>query len=133
MRMLQKNKTRLWYALYSDEVPVTEIDDDGTVLKTGETKPGYTAPVMFYGNIALSGGESEAVEFGLNLSDYSAKLVLSKGRIPIDETSLIWEKKPIVNEDGTADEKTADYTVVKVAPSKNVDKFALQKRVKNHG
>lgn len=133
MRMLQKNKERLWYALYSDEIPVTEIDDDGTVLKTGEMKSGYSEPVMFYANIALSGGESEAVEFGLNLSDYSAKIVLSKDRIPIDETSLVWEKQPILNEDGTVDAKSADYTVVKVAPSKNVDKFALQKRVKNHG
>ena len=47
--------------------------------------------VSFFGNIAMSGGEAEAVEFGLNVGDYEAVLLVDKNSLPIDETSLIWQ------------------------------------------
>lgn len=142
MRTLAKNKQKMYYALQIGEVPVYETDADGNIIyitvdgekipvETGETKIGYGNPVEFFGNIAMSGGESEAVEFGLNLGDYSAVLVVDKGLLPIDETSRIWHTtEPTMNADGTVDEFTADYYVVKVSPSLNVDKFVLQKVIK---
>lgn len=142
MRTLQKNKQKMYYALQIGEVPVYETDEDGNIVyievdgeqipvETGETKIEYGEPVEFLGNIAMSGGESEAVEYGLNLSDYSAVLVVDKGLIPIIEASRIWHNtKPVMNPDGTVNEFTADYTVVKVSPSLNVDKFVLKKEVK---
>lgn len=142
MRTLAKNKQKMYYALQIGEVPVYETDADGNIIyitvdgekipvETGETKIGYGNPVEFFGNIAMSGGESEAVEFGLNLGDYSAVLVVDKGLLPINETSRIWHTtEPTMNADGTVDEFTADYYVVKVSPSLNVDKYVLQKVVK---
>ena len=135
MRMARVNKQKMHYALYGKEVPIydyyTDSEGNKIPLDTGETKITYENPVEFFGNIALSGGESEAVEFGLNLADYEAILVVAKNTLPIDETSRIWHNtEPTYNEDGTVDELSADYTVVKVSPSLNVDKFVLKKVVK---
>ena len=137
MRTSNKNKQTLYYALQSDEkLPIYDgfyTDEDGNQyhLDTGEKEYVYLEPVAFKGNIAMSGGESEAAEFGLNLSDYNAVLVMNKSEIPITETSLIWfENKPVYNDDGRVDEHSADYTVVKISPSLNVDKFVLKKVVK---
>ena len=135
MRMARVNKQKMHYALYGKEVPIydyyTDSEGNKIPLDTGETKITYENPVEFFGNIALSGGESEAVEFGLNLADYEAVLVMTKNTLPIDETSRIWHNtEPTYNEDGTVNEVSADYTVVKVSPSLNVDKFVLKKVVK---
>lgn len=135
MRMARVNKQKMHYALYGKEVPIydyyTDSEGNKIPLDTGETKITYENPVEFFGNIALSGGESEAVEFGLNLADYEAVLVMAKNTLPIDETSRIWHNtEPTYNEDGTVNELSADYTVVKVSPSLNVDKFVLKKVVK---
>ena len=135
MRMSKKNQQKMHYALYGIEVPIYDYytDEDGNKipLDTGETEVTYGAPVEFYGNIAFSGGEAEAREFGLNLADYEAVLVVSKGLLPIDETSLIWHTtEPKFDANGNVDEHSADYTVVKVSPSLNVDKFVLKKVVK---
>lgn len=135
MMMLNRNKQKMYYALYGKEVPIYDyyIDSEGNEipLETGETKIVYENPVEFLGNISLSGGESEAVEFGLNLADYEAILVVAKNTLPINETSRIWHNtEPTYNEDGTVNESSADYKVVKVSPSLNVDKFVLKKIVK---
>ena len=135
MRMARVNKQKMHYALYGKEVPIydyyTDSEGNKIPLDTGETKITYENPIEFLGNISLSGGESEAVEFGLNLADYEAVLVMAKNTLPIDETSRIWHNtEPTYNEDGTVDEFSADYTVVKVSPSLNVDKFVLKKVVK---
>ena len=135
MRMARVNKQKMHYALYGKEVPIydyyTDSEGNKIPLDTGETKITYENPVEFFGNIALSGGESEAVEFGLNLSDYEAVLVMAKNTLPIDETSRIWHNtEPTYNEDGIVNELSADYTVVKVSSSLNVDKFVLKKVVK---
>lgn len=121
------------YPLEEGRENIVYIRVDGIMVpvESGEPIFGYDNAIQFSGNIAMSGGEAEAREFGLNLGDYSAVLVLAKGSIPIDETSVIWyESKPQYNEDGTVDEHTADYTVVKYAPSINVDRYALKKVVK---
>ena len=132
----------MWYALRDTEIPVYERDENGNVIyidvdgvqvavEAGGTDTGYGSLTEFYGNIAMSGGESQAAEFGLDLSQYSAVLVVPRGLLPIDETSVIWHTtEPKINGDGMVDEHTADYTVVKCSPSINVDKYILQKVVK---
>lgn len=134
----------MYYALYKESEPIyvldengekiiSYIDEDGNIYyeETGEVRNFYDKPVEFFGNISLSGGESEAVEYGLDLSQYSAILVTAKGLIPIDETSRIWyTTEPVIKEDGTIDEFSADYTVVKLSPSLNTDKYILQKVIK---
>jgi len=132
----------MYYALFDKEIPVYDLDEDGNIkyieidgvmvpVETGETRIVYSNPVPFKGNIAMSGGESQSSEFGLNLSDYSAVLVSDKGLLPINETSRIWnESEPVYGTDGRVDEHSADYTVVKLSPSLNSDRFILKKVVK---
>lgn len=135
MRTLNKNKQKMYYANQDREVPITETyyDDEGNAyeLDTGETKLVYGEPVEFDGNIAMSGGEAEAQEFGLNLADYEAVLVVDKNTLPIDETSRIWHTSEPTNDDeGYTDEYSADYRIVKISPSLNFDKYVLKKVVK---
>lgn len=136
MRTLNKNAQKMYYANQDRVVPIYEYyeDEDGNMmpLDTGETKLVYGEPIEFKGNISLSnGGEVEVQEFGLNLGDYSAILVVSKDYIPLSETSLIWHTtEPTKDIDGNTNEFSADYRVVKVSDSLNVSKYALQKVVK---
>ena len=136
MRTLNKNTQTKYYANQDRNVPIYEYyeDEDGNMipLDTGETKLVYGEPIEFKGNISLSnGGEVEVQEFGLNLGDYSAILVVGKDYIPLTETSLIWHTtEPTKDIDGNTNEFSADYRVVKVSDSLNVSKYALQKVVK---
>lgn len=131
MRTLNKNKQKMYYATLVDTIQEEYIDEDGNRYPTGEPKNIYSEPVEFYGNIAMSGGESEAVEFGIDLSQYEAILVVSKNTLPITETSLIWRAtEPTKGIDGNTDEYSADYRIVKISPSLNFDKYVLRKVVK---
>lgn len=144
MRTLWKNQQKMYYSLLIGEVPIYELDENGKpkvaytddegniyYIETGETELEYSEPVSFFGNISMSGGESEAVEYGLNLADYSAVLVVDKGILPITETSLIWHTSPPSHKsDGNIDRFSADYSVVKVNPSLNEEKYILKKIVK---
>lgn len=139
MRTSNKNKQTLYYALQSDEkLPIYDgfyTDEDGNQypLDTGEKEYVYLEPVAFKGNIAMSGGESEAQEFGIDVSGYDAILITGKDLIPIDETSLIWFESEVVyenEEEKIPDEFSADYKVLAVKPSLNVSKYILGRRVK---
>lgn len=142
--MLEKNKQDLKYALQVGEVPIYERDEEGNIIyidvdgqkvpvETGETEIGYDKPVDFRGNIAMSGGEAEAKSFGVDISEYDAVLLMEKGRIPIDETSLIWHMSEVkyADEQNTiVDKKSADYTVKRVQPSLNFTRYLLKRVVK---
>lgn len=136
MRNLNKNKQPMYYALQEKSI-MTESgyyeDEEGNryPLYEGEREYVYGTPVQFSANISMSGGESEADEFGLNKSDYNAVLVVEKGVLPITETSLIWfETEPTYDDNGYVDEHSADYSVVKISPSLNSVKYVLKKLVK---
>lgn len=141
MRTLARNKQKMYYSLYLGQEPeyvldengmkvVEFVDEEGNVYyeETGNYIDVYSQPVIFYGNIAMSGGESEAVEFGLNLGDYEAVLLMDKNTLPIDETSLIWHKNEPT--EVVVKKEHADYTIVKLSPSLNQDKYVLKAVVK---
>ena len=144
MRLLRKNKQKMKYSLQIGEVPIYERDEEGNIIyieidgqkvpvETGETEIGYSNPVEFMGNIAMSGGEAEAKSFGVDISEYDAVLLMEKGRIPIDETSLIWHMSEVkyADEQNTiVDKKSADYTVKRVQPSLNFTRYLLKRVVK---
>lgn len=124
MRCLKKNKQKLYYALYQSSTEVTtgqSITVDGKTIpvEVGATTKTYGNPVEFYGNISMSGGNVYETEYGIDISSYSAVLVMNKDEIPIDEHSLIWHTSPTTDK--------ADYKVVKVVPSLNVSKYLLQR------
>lgn len=142
MRMLDKNKQKLFYALQIGTKPIYETDDDGGIVyinvdgepipvETGDKEVVYSEPVEFFANIATSGGESEAVAYGVSTSDYEATITLPKDLLPLTETSLIWQNtEPQYNADGTVNPKSADYTIVKISPSLNNVKYVLKEIVK---
>lgn len=135
MRTLNKNKQKMYYALQDKTMPIYEIytDEDGNEyqLDTGETKLVYSEPIAFEGNIAMSGGEAEAVEYGVNLADYQAILVVGKNTLPLTETSRIWlNTEPTKDIYGNTNEFSADYSIVKISPSINFDRYVLKKVVK---
>lgn len=135
MMMLNQNKQKMYYANQDKIVPIYEeyTDEDGNtyLLDTGETELVHGEPIEFYGNIAMSGGEAEAVEFGLNLADYEAVLLVSKNTLPLNEQSRIWHtSEPTKDDKGYTDEYSADYRIIKISPSLNFDKYVLKKVVK---
>lgn len=144
MRTLTRNQQNMKYALMVGEMPEYELDAEGNIVyievdgelvpvETGGTVTEYSTPTSFRGNISMSGGEAQAKEYGIDVSQYDAVLVLKKGAIPITETSLIWHLSEPKYKDSAnmmLDEKSADYTVKRVAPSINFDKYLLQRIVK---
>lgn len=144
MRTLNKNTIRMWYALHRESEDIYKLDEHGNKIvvyvdesttppteyyeKVGHTKEGYSAPVEFYGNIAFNkSGEAETTEFGVSLADYEADVTVSKNYLPIDETSLLWIHEPLVDGDGYAVERDADYKVLKISSSLNECKYLLAK------
>lgn len=132
------------YSLQDGRVPIYEYDENGDIVyievdgqkipvETGEYETGYSAPVDFMGNISMSGGEAEAKEFGMDIGDFDAVIVLEKDAIPITETSIIWHTSPVKYKDEQntiVDSKSADYAVKRVSPSLNFTKVLLQRSVK---
>lgn len=142
MRSLKKNKQKLWYSTYADQITLYKRDENGEIeyIDDGEgnqipieigTKAGYDSPVSFYANISMSSGEAKQEEYGFDIGSYEAVIVTTDKSLPIDELSLIWHTtEPIINADGTVDETTADYSVIAVKPSLNSVKYLLKKVAK---
>lgn len=122
MRDLLSNTKPLWYALYSEKVPI--MDENGDY--TGEDAPGYSEPVKFRANISPARGNSESDVFGASL-DYSKTISTANMTLPIDEYSLIWDKEPEKKLDGTIDFDKAPYKVVAVARGLCHVKYAIKK------
>lgn len=148
MRCLKKNKQNMYYSLLLGETPIYALDEHGNkqidwideetgevhYIEKGSNMNLYSVPVQFKGNIAMSGSDVDRTEFGVSEANYEAVLVMTKGEIPITETSLIWFQTPPTTKDVEgvtyADDSTADYRVLKVSPSLNVDRYILDKVVK---
>ena len=144
MRLLRKNMQPMKYSLQDGRVPSYERDENGDIVyiegegkkvpvETGEYETGYSSPVDFMGNISMSGGEAEAKEFGMDIGDFDAVIVLEKDAVPLTETSIIWHASPVKYKDEQntiVDSKSADYAVKRVSPSLNFTKVLLQRIVK---
>ena len=146
MMMLNQNKQELKYSTFLGEQQLYVLDDEGNPIveyvdeegniyyqETGETELVYSEPVPFYANISMSGGESQTQEYGVDISNYDAILVLNKNEVPITETSLIWYTSEVGYKDAletNVDPNTADYKVLAVKPSLNTLKIILGAIVK---
>lgn len=130
-RTLRRNKKPLKYSNLVVVEGKNIVDNDGNVLDTGESRKVYSTPIDFKANIVQSGnGQAEMYEFGLNLADFNAVIIVGKDTLPITEGSLIWENSvPITDTQGYAKKSSADYIVVKHSPTPNVDKFILKRLV----
>lgn len=163
MRTLRKNTQPLKYALQIGEIPEFETDEDGNIkydgytdddgnffpyidengnkiaFPTGKYEVAYGEVTPFLASISMSGGEAEAVEYGLSTADYSAVLVFEKGEVPLKEGALIWhtsepqlkhiegiEVNGVVLDGDCPIRESADYYVVSVRESLNFTKIILQ-------
>ena len=145
MRTLKKNKQTLYYANQIGTTPIFQLDEDGNkivytdddgneyFLETGEYEPLYGPAYEFEGNIAMSGGESKEAEFGIDVSDYDAVLIVDKNAVEFTETTRIWHENEVAYIDSNmenSDGKNADYKVLKPSPSLNQPKYLLGRIVK---
>ena len=101
MLTLASNKQSMKCSLQGERVPIYETDENGNIvyytdsdgnkipIETGEYTTGYSQPVSFFGNIAMSGGEVDSVEFGIDVSGYDATLVVDKGTMLLLRVQLI--------------------------------------------
>lgn len=140
MRMMNKNKRTLYYALQDREVPIYETDESGYIryieidgqqipVETGQTELVYSEPVKMLANIAFETNETTAQEFGVDVSDYDAIVVFGKDEYPLTETSRIWfESVPRYKDisETIVDGDSADYKVVSVRSSLNEGKAILR-------
>lgn len=134
MRTLKKNKQIVYYALKIEkeaEESEEKIIVDGVEVSVdeGDYRIWYSIPEEFSANISFSSGDTQDVEFGLDISGYDAIIVTDLKALPITETSLIWfeTEPPTAENDGS----TADYSVIAVRHSLNYTKAILKRRVKN--
>ena len=148
MRTLKRNQQKLYYAELLGSEPIYALDEHGeriiayidetksppvTYYETLGTKENvYSAPVPIEANIMQSNGDMVEREYGLSEGSYEAILVTEKGKYPITETCLIWHgTEPTVDNEGHALPESADYTILSINKSLNVDKYILGKVVKN--
>lgn len=148
MRTLVRNQQKLYYAELIGSEPVYVLDENGNKIvayidesvtppvtyyeERGVTQEHYSEPIPIEANIAQSNGEMQEQEYGLSEGSYSAILVTEKGKYPITETCLIWHTtEPEVDGDGYALAESADYTILSINKSINVDKYVLGKVVKS--
>lgn len=128
----------MWYSVLEETENVEEAetytDKNGVVhtIGTGTKKPKYSNPISFRANFQQQTGYAEAMEFGINLEDYSGSITTTED-LGITETSLIWVynevKYKTVDNEEVVDEKSADYKVIKVSKNLNQFKYILKKRV----
>lgn len=141
MRQCLKNKQKMYYALATGEqVPVYQRDDEGNIIyqeidgdqvpiETGDWESVYEAPVRFYGNInSGNAGYTIARAYGISSSNFDAVLCMRKGEIPLEVTTLIWyDREPVIRQDGTADPKSANYSVRRIPPCLDEIIYLLRK------
>ena len=117
MRVLEKNKQPIFYALYQG---LTEIvDSDG--LSTGEYENSYTTPTEIKVNVSANKGEAKDEMFGTDLN-YSKKIVSDKD-LGWDEHTILWINKTASSGSTITPH---NFAVVAVAKSINSVTYAIK-------
>ena len=127
MRMLTKNKQKMFYALYVESLVIYERDEDGNLIidyvdengkewyrEQGSFDDVYSKPIEFMGNISSKLNELHARAYGVDSSSIYSEICVKKGSVPLKYNAKIWRENEIVwidEELGIPDESSADYTV----------------------
>ena len=125
MRMMTRNKSVFYYALYDRKVPL--IDEYGN--ETGEYEVIHQNPKAYRANISAAKDEVNTQQFGVNEAYDKVDCP------PIDEYTVLWvDKVPLTDSKGAlvinvfGEVKTPhDYIVKKVARSLNSVSIAISK------
>ena len=122
MRMLTRNKIRIFYANYHAKTPLK--DEYGNL--TGEYKVTYDNPVAVMANVSAARGESTTRQFGEDES-YDRIIVLDDPKFPITATSILWiDTLPEITGNGST-HTPYDHIVKRVAPSLNSLSIAVSR------
>ena len=113
MRNLQKNMRRLYYAPIISTEPI--LDEYGN--DTLEVRTVYGSPALLKCNVSANVGQ-EAVEVFGNQTEYSRTVSFVGAECPLTEGCKVWFGVPTSG--------SHNYTVVKVADSKNSFLIALR-------
>ena len=113
MRELERNKQRIYYALYTGKVDA--VDANG--YKTGEKTKSYSDPVSFRINVSPARGNADREIFGIDLS-YTRTMTTDKLDCPIDEDTILWI--------GHDTSEPHNYIVVRKAQSLNDIVYAIR-------
>lgn len=120
MKIMERNKSRLYYLLYLGKERLTNEDGDDT----GETRVLYSKPVAIRANVSAATGTAQVEQFG-NFISYDKVIVTDDLSLPIDENSVLFvDKEPEFDEKG---DPLFDYTVKRVAKSLNSISYAVSK------
>lgn len=144
MRMLARNMQKLKYALQdgtwlvhefdADGLPIIEyVDDEGNTYPEPHEEIKWTDPTNFLANIAQSGGEAEAMAYGLSVSDFDASIIVAKGTVDLPIGSLVWHNSEVLYRDAgktVLNDKSADYRVLRALESLNTIRYLLKAVVK---
>lgn len=113
MRELERNKQRIYYALYTGKVDA--VDANG--YKTGEKTKSYSDPVSFRINVSPARGNADREIFGIELS-YTRTMTTDKLDCPIDVDTILWVGRDI--------SEPHNYIVVRKAQSLNDIVYAIR-------
>lgn len=119
MKILERNKTAFWYALYGGKQDMT--DENGFYI--GE-RPVYEEARRMRASVSAAAGTAQMEQFG-TLSDYDRVIITDETDCKIDENTVLFiDKEPEYAEDGTP---LYDYVVKRVARSQNFISYAVSK------
>ena len=122
MRTLQRNKTKLFFALFTSRTEIT--DEYGN--PSGSYTLTYADPVEMTANISAARGTADVDQFGIN-AQYDKTIITDDMACPIDESSVLWvDNAPTLKPDGSTD-TPHDYVVKRVAKSLNSIAIAVAK------
>lgn len=114
MRLLDRNKRRIWYAQYQGR---EELVEDGLV--TGQYNTVYTAPTEIAANVSPARGSTEVRQFGDEL-DYDRVIVIESPSFVADEYTRWWiDKNPV--------DSAHDFVTAAVARSLNHVSYAVRR------
>ncbi len=120
MRLCERNKQTVWYALL--EKAENAVDEYGNL--TGEDVRSFGKPVKMTMNVSAANGLSSVAQFGIN-DVYTKTAVTADMSCPIDTSSILWVgiAPDADGEDGTVKH---NYVVQKVAKSLNYISYELK-------
>lgn len=122
MRCMERNKTKIYYALMDGK---TALRDENGYL-TGEERISYGKPIALKASVSAAMGETNSRQFG-EQEAYDKVIVTDDPLCPIDEYAVLWvDKMPKLNADKTTD-TPHDYVVKKAARSLNTVSYAIAK------
>lgn len=113
MRSLQRNCRDLYYAVPQGEESI--LDEYGN--ETLEKRITFSDPILLKANVSANVGQDSVNVFGA-ITEYSRTVSYSGESCPLTEGCRVWF--------GVDTEKPHNYTVIKVADSKNGFLIALR-------